>query len=226
MQANAPTVVKTQQGLREYWKDTLSLSCQQYGGKYRSAESLRQHRTSIVHDVPKRDHQQFRSSRRALRQHLRSAVNVSHFHCCGCDRDFVDQHAPEQHLINKVHYVQQPKAAIKRQPVSAFYCSKYMRTLKTNAAFHQHLGSAVHKPFSDIKCLTSRRYKVRFISPPALLYHLESGACRSGLTRAKIEELIIKHDTSRLISRSYSNSRRAMESKSRVGRSPGTAYPR
>ena len=76
------------------------------------------------------------------------------------------------------------------------------RMFKTKAAFHQHLESALHKPFDDIKCLASGRCKARFTSPSALLPRLESGACHSGLTSAKINELIVQRNTSRLISRS------------------------
>ena len=194
----------TQQGLSEHWKVTHAFSCQQCGRNYRSAESLRQHKTSVNHN------QQSGSSRPV--QHLRSVVDVSQFHCCDCDRDFADQHALQQHLTDKIHRVQQPKTAVRRQPVPACCCTKCERTFQTKTALRQHLESTVHKPLSDIKCPASGRCKGRFTSPSALIHHLESGACRSGLTRAKINQLITKHDSSRLISHSSSSSSRTIES--------------
>ena len=46
----------------------------------------------------------FFGSTLALDDHVESPPQVSQFHCCNCDRDFVDEHALMQHLANKYHH--------------------------------------------------------------------------------------------------------------------------
>lgn len=64
----------------------------------------------------------------------------------------------------------------------------------------QHLTSRKHRPLSDIACVASDKCKRRFGSPSALLGHLESGACCSGVNRHTVNKLVQDNDTECIIS--------------------------
>ncbi|KAB8297613.1 hypothetical protein EYC80_001421 [Monilinia laxa] len=51
----------------------------------------------------------------------------------------------------------------------------------------------------NIPCPTGGKCNKKFAMPSALLNHLESGCCRSGMTRAKIHLLVFAHDPNRYI---------------------------
>ena len=55
---------------------------------------------------------------------------------------------------------------------------------------------------SNLSCPVGKKCKVSFTSPSALIQHLESGECDSGITREKIYQLVQNHDTDNLIHKS------------------------
>ncbi|KAL6721528.1 hypothetical protein ACLMJK_000632 [Lecanora helva] len=147
-----------------------------------------------------------------------------HFHCCDCLRDFVNEYALNQHLQHKVHeqfqcqvcqqilggmeafdrHIVKAHGAIANQkrkfyPPELNSCYICQRSFKNKMALEQHLKSVVHHPLSNLKCIVSSKCKARFTTPSALLNHLESGHCRSGLSRQDIHRLVQIHDTERMI---------------------------
>lgn len=125
-----------------------------------------------------------------LAEHKRTFIHVAGFHCCDCDRDFVHQQALDQHLQFKDHsYIE------KRHE-----CNECQREFFNRAALDKHRASLAHNPLSDLGCVASSKCKQRFSSPSALIQHLESGKCRSGLTRKGLNQLVQRNDTDRLIS--------------------------
>jgi len=56
-----------------------------------------------------------------------------------------------------------------------------------------------HRPPRHIHCPTGGKCNKKFATPSALLNHLESGCCSSGMTRAKIHHLVLAHDSNRYI---------------------------
>lgn len=66
-----------------------------------------------------------------------------------------------------------------------------------------------HKPISNLKCLAGKMGKSRcqhnFSSPSAMIQHLESGACPSGLNRQKLNEALETHDTDHIITEPEDN---------------------
>jgi len=183
----------TQQALADHRRDYHSFSCNECNQVFPLAKSLRSHKKSTGHCFCHSCDQDFVSSH-ALRDHMQSTVHASHFHCCDCDRDFVNQQALNQHLANKVH---QPRQ-ITAQQVGP-YCNECDRDFKTVKGLRQHEKSLVHKPLSNITCPASERCNRRFISPSAMVSHLESGACRSGLNRVEINKLISRYDDTGLL---------------------------
>ena len=126
----------------------------------------------------------------ALAEHRRVFIHASGFHCCDCDRDFKTQQALDQHLQFKNH------KSVKK----VHECTECQREFQSRAALKKHQASVIHNPLSDLKCIASAKCKQRFSSPSALLHHLESGGCHSGLTRRELNRLVQRNDTDRLIS--------------------------
>ena len=90
-------------------------------------------------------------------------------------------------------------------------CYICQRIFKDPFALQQHLTSVKHYPLSDMGCLASSKCRRRFTSPSALLGHLESGACSSGVCKRDIDKLVLTHDTERLITTGPSDGRRLVE---------------
>lgn len=132
-----------------------------------------------------------------LDRHLRYApAHSTQYHCCDCDRDFINEQALSQHLQYKVH---PPKADSSKSNENS--CTKCDRKFKNKAALNQHLTSLVHKPLSDIKCVASSDCAARFTSPSAMILHLESGKCSSRMTRERLNLLVQSNDHERVISK-------------------------
>ena len=159
-----------------------------------------------------------------LEQHQRT-VHASQFRCCDCEQDFISEQALDQHLTDKVHQeipcqiCEQSLAsilALNRHIVTEHHASVNPKRILYPAGVHgcficqrrfgqkidldQHLTSRKHHPISDLPCIASDKCKRRFTSPSALLHHLESGTCRSGIDRHAINNLVRDNDVERLIS--------------------------
>ncbi|MCJ1391562.1 hypothetical protein MMC18_004426 [Xylographa bjoerkii] len=160
--------------------------------------ALKQHQADKGHSHYCRDCNRAFGSTEALDQHLNSSIHASHFHCCDCDKDFVNAKVLNQHLADKVH---NPKKDVRSALASDsnWFCQKCEREFTDETALNQHLSSVVHHPISNISCPGNKRCKQRFTSPSALVHHLESGACRSGITRKSLNALIQSNDVDQLI---------------------------
>ena len=148
----------------------------------------------------------------ALRQHLQSAAHASEFRCCDCKRNFVSTEALMQHLEDKVH---KPKpAALRLIPdrIIQTTCHECKRQFRSNEALRQHQSSKIHQPARPFGCAAatggvgSGSCSRRFGSPAAMLQHLESGACSSGMNRQKLNLLVLRSDHRGLFSSSSSSS--------------------
>lgn len=133
---------------------------------------------------------QFFSNAAAVAEHRNTFIHAADFHCCDCNRDFKTQQALDQHLQFKDH------TSVKK--VSE--CIECQREFPSQTALRKHRASLIHNPLSDLKCIASAKCKQRFSSPSALMHHLESGRCHSGLTRKELNQLVQKNDTDHLIS--------------------------
>ena len=77
------------------------------------------------------------------------------------------------------------------------YCTKCERGFLNQHSLQQHLNSKLHQP-SNIIC-PGRKCNRRFITPSALTLHFESGACRSGMTRQKLDRIVVRADQNNYI---------------------------
>lgn len=163
---------------------------------FASISLLQDHQRSSNHCFCRQCNRLF-SSASHLDRHLRFApAHSTQYHCCDCDRDFVNEKALSQHLQYKVH---PPKVDSSKS--NEYSCTKCDRKFKNKTALNQHLTSLVHNPLSDIKCVASSDCAARFTSPSAMILHLESGKCSSRMTRERLNLLVQSNDDERVISK-------------------------
>lgn len=176
----------SQESLDQHNAAVHKIRCETCEQDFNLVESLQDHQRATNHCFCQACDRYFVSPE-ALTQHTQSSVHVSQYRCCDCEHDFADQQALKWHLELGVHEV-------------SHTCGKCSRTFKDQKALDQHLASLIHNPLSNIKCIASSKCKSRFLSPSALLHHLESGGCCSGMTRKKLNRMVQKNDGDRLIS--------------------------
>ena len=140
------------------------------------------------------------ASESALSDHTRDLGHSTEFRCCDCDRNFKSITALEQHLRDATHRPSPSPARDSPDETAKVKCPKCPREFIGARALQQHLQSPRHRPISDLKCISSSCNK-SFSTPSGLLHHLESGKCSSGMNRATLNDLVLTHDTDRLITR-------------------------
>lgn len=188
-----------------------------------TAVGLHRHQRLTEHSYCKECNEYFIDETFTLR-HYEDVVHATEFWCCDCLRGFGSSKALERHLNDKnhqrfacqlcprrfgnqmpldVHIVEShnARADVNRKIYSeaANACYICQRKFKNWGALQNHLGSLLHNPLSDLACVASTKCKARFTSPSALLSHLESGQCKSGITREEINNLVLSQDTQCLI---------------------------
>lgn len=130
----------------------------------------------------------------ALRQHSLSAEHAVEFGCCDCNKNFKTANALNQHLRDKIHKKIQ------------HHCKECNRSFGNASALEQHLHSTIHRPISNLTCMAGKicgvKCNARFSSPSAMIAHMESGSCQSGMNRQKLNRLILVQDTDHLITSS------------------------
>lgn len=157
-----------------------------------------------------RDHGAALGSEALYNRHFRRPEHVTGHECLGCDRQFTSEVALDHHLVSQGHVdvLQAVQNAVELEEAArenekkALRCEKCRRGFKTLQGSEDHRRSLRHEPLSDLVCPLSGRCKKRFTSPSALLLHLESGGCKSGMNRLKLNVLIHAHDTGRQITHS------------------------
>lgn len=184
------------QGLGQHDSALHSRTCPQCQRNFATEQALTQHQKAKGHYHHCGDCNRSFPSAALLREHLTASQHSSEFRCCDCNRNFTSSKALRDHLRDKVHGV--PKRLRERRS-GPCDCPTCHRTFRTAEALQQHLNSLVHRPLSDLACIAHSSCKSRFRSPSALLHHLESGACRSGINRQKINMLVLAKDTDRII---------------------------
>jgi hypothetical protein len=74
-------------------------------------------------------------------------------------------------------------------------CKKCDERFPGKKALRLHMSSKHY----HIPCINGAACTRMFGTPSGLISHLESGACHSGMTRARMNELIFAHDKNRFI---------------------------
>ncbi|KAF7918289.1 uncharacterized protein EAE98_009901 [Botrytis deweyae] len=143
--------------------------------------------------------------------HTRSTTHTTPYHCCDCGRDYTNQETLSyhccdcdevlrdhkflrRHLSGKKHIRKVGVLKSKSSHNDPHNCNKCDETFQDKKQLRKHMSS--HR---DIPCPTGGKCNKMFAMPSALLNHLESGCCRSGMTRAKMHLLVSAHDPNRYI---------------------------
>jgi Zinc-finger of C2H2 type/C2H2-type zinc finger len=178
--------------------------CNYCGKKCERDDILKDHCTFTGHCFcPKCDH--IFPSQEALEGHLRTKIHATEFRCCDCSIEFNGIRALNVHMASAVHRKPLPAKRKEPKPLKAtitddsLSCEDCERTFNSTTALSQHLASVKHKPLSNLPCPLGKKCTMRFLSPSALIQHLESGECDSGTTRETLYSLIQTHDSERLI---------------------------
>jgi hypothetical protein len=152
-----------------------------------------------------------------LKQHLTHARSITHatpHHCCDCSREYTNQETLSyhccdcdevlrnqkhlgRHLHGKKHIsrVRAPESG--RSRILPHKCKECDETFRLKKQLKEH--ASTHRTPRHIDCPTGGKCNKKFATPSALLNHLESGCCSSGMTRAKMHQLIVVHDPNRYI---------------------------
>jgi len=77
------------------------------------------------------------------------------------------------------------------------YCKPCERVFQSEQNLDAHLRSRIHQP-ANYKC-PMVGCQQRFISAAAVVLHMESGTCTSGISRALIDRYIVQHDVRNVI---------------------------
>lgn len=145
-------------------------------------------------------------SQNALTSHKETEIHASEFKCCDCNIFFHDVHALVAHMASRAHRKPLKPMPLKTTKISratkdnkggsatSHDCSACHKGFKTAQSLEQHCQSVRHKPLSNLSCPVRKCVQKNFLSPSALLHHLESGACRSGLNRDEIYRIVRLHD--------------------------------
>jgi len=184
-------------------KGSLPLHCKECDRFFPHAGALADHRSAhhsnpcpICDQVDFTSYASFQAFKRSTGHSfcrdcdLRSSASVTEFRCCDCDQNFANEPALQQHLTTEVHA---PPLRCER------VCKECDREFANEMALLQHQSSVVHRPLSNIQCMAHKKCKKRFGCPSALLHHLESGSCRSKMTRWKLNKAVREKDIDCLI---------------------------
>lgn len=135
----------------------------------------------------------------ALHRHTTTGGHAVEYGCCDCSRYFKTAEALNQHLQDKVHKKPQSKKA-------HHDCKECNRSFGTASSLQQHLQSTIHRPISNLTCMAGKicgvECNARFSSPSAMIAHMESGTCQSGMNRQKLNRLVLVQDNDHLITSS------------------------
>ncbi|RDB19494.1 hypothetical protein Hypma_013457 [Hypsizygus marmoreus] len=129
-----------------------------------------------------------------------------HFYCQKCDEHFPTDaqllaHAESEHYncepCRKMFKNQLGLKEHYRQSDAHYYCTPCNRLFGSASNLQAHLNSSTHRP-KDVPC-PFKGCGHAFVSRSALILHLESGSCRSGVDRDRINYEVCRLDTDNVI---------------------------
>ncbi|KAH7386391.1 hypothetical protein BKA64DRAFT_142527 [Cadophora sp. MPI-SDFR-AT-0126] len=146
--------------------------------------------------------------------HARTTTHTTPHHCCDCDREYTNQETLSYHCCDcdeslrnqklfRRHFSGKKHIRKVGLPTSSSSRNLLYKCNKCHEAFNHKKQLKGHKPSHEpprcIPCPAGEECHKKFAMPSALLNHLESGCCSSGMTRAKMHQLVFAHDRNRYI---------------------------
>lgn len=182
--------------------------------KFKTSRELRTHQTSTGHCYCRTCNLLFPDISQHI-AHVRKVPHDEQYQCCDCKQEYVDQHSLTthccvcdrfyrkqadlaQHVASSQSHVARARASgFQPQLTGRYKCSECRMTFQDQTPLTKHVKSK-HKPKRTLSCPIGKKCR-KFASASALLNHLESGSCKSGMNREKLNQLIIYHDEHRHI---------------------------
>jgi len=142
-------------------------------------------------------------SKNAFSRHRQDPISrcrpntVTEYRCCDCDREFRSPNGLYFHLAAQhPNFRESPPARTR----GLHYCDECDKDFGNERSLQLHCASSrVHNPLLTGKVGCVGKCKRKFDAPSSLLAHLESGVCKSGITRAKLDNAIIAQDRANII---------------------------
>ncbi|KAI7363919.1 hypothetical protein KC354_g6106 [Hortaea werneckii] len=192
---------KTSKDLEFHTKDKHAMcpTCRQ---KFLTKQHRSNHQKQMGHCYCREHDLEFPSTDE-FRAHKRAVTHVKDFTCIICNnREFSTQQGLDDHLREFSHTLRSSKAndagsqaarlGVEQRNRYCLDCKKQFPSLK---AFCQHKSSPKHNPLSELTCPLSTECKKVFTTPSALIKHWESGFCKSGMNRLRLNAIAHQHDT-------------------------------
>ncbi|EMD33868.1 hypothetical protein CERSUDRAFT_159121 [Gelatoporia subvermispora B] len=163
-------------------------SCDRCRRGFANPRALQQHRKdSSAHSICDDCDEDYPTGLQLLQHWLQSPI---HHYCKACDVHFdsfdilADHHKRNHHYCATCNMVYDLDSALHEHlstTHSNLYCLSCKRIFQSESNLDNHLRSSTHQA-KNLYCpgLGCRK---SFVSTSALVHHLESGACRSGITR-------------------------------------------
>lgn len=111
-------------------------------------------------------------------------ARTTEFGCLDCGMSFSSNTTLKKHLRS---HVAKPEV---------FSCEPCHKDYKKRSELNKHLQSESHM---RLKCFGGSACDRTFATPSAMIMHLESGACKSKIDRKSIDQLLLQHDTTNII---------------------------
>ncbi|KAI7160383.1 glycosyltransferase family 21 protein [Hortaea werneckii] len=190
---------KTFKDLQFHIKDKHAI-CPTCNQTFSTKQHRSNHQKQMGHCYCREHDQQFLSTD-GFKAHKRAVTHVKDFICTICNnREFSTQQGLDDHLRDFIHTFspsqaddaasQAARLRTEQRNRYCLDCGKQFRSLK---AFCQHKASPKHNPLSELTCPLSTECKV-FTTPSAMFSHMESGGCKSGMNRLKLNAIVHQHD--------------------------------
>jgi len=196
----------SEKSARKRHTETIHPSCVLCHKRFDWLEHLQSHKKETGHLYCSECDLYFISNRTHI-VHVRVVQHTAQYHCCDCDRDYNSQKSLDNHCCDcdrvfrarkllKRHFGEKPTHLSRVKDPSVLHkCKKCDEEFPTKEALRKH-KKLKHKALRRIPCSNNTACTKKFITPAGLLNHLESGRCRSGMTQAKMHELVLAHDQS------------------------------
>lgn len=177
--------------------------------RFERQEGLRRHQTEAIHCFCL-ECNIFFSNPKEHNLHARTAKHGAQYSCCDCGHDYPTAGYLNKHCCKcdkvyrsterlKRHFRSCPShrprlhaTRVEPQDSLQHKCGKCNDSFATKKALKKH--KRTHKAPRIIPCPTGALCSKKFPTPSALLNHLESGRCPSGMTRARLNGMVIAHD--------------------------------
>lgn len=133
-------------------------------------------------------------------------------YCSACDRRFASENALQSHatavhssdfnLCSLCHAGFHSPSQLKKHKIKRHNlynkCNKCNKCFDTAADLHGHLIEHKKKPKKPLLC-PGRKCNRRFKLAGGLISHLESGACKSGVTREQVNQIAVELDKTNVV---------------------------